>query len=161
MELLKCKCCGDFTIEEYDDYEICSTCGWQDDDVQNDDPEFWGGANELCLREYREKWVKSQTVRGVFIYEYKTRERFPLKIKWTEEQKNVLMKHEFSFNPLESMKEEQFFELCDMAGHYMCGCVDDSFRGISDEGVILDDIIDVFLAVEREFIDKFLEDDEE
>ncbi|MCL1879691.1 MAG: hypothetical protein FWF71_03605 [Actinomycetia bacterium] len=37
--------------------EICPLCSWQDDGVQNDDPEYSGGANHLSLNEYRKKWL--------------------------------------------------------------------------------------------------------
>jgi hypothetical protein len=30
---------------------------WEDDPIQAKDPEFWGGANELCLNDYRKAWV--------------------------------------------------------------------------------------------------------
>jgi hypothetical protein len=30
---------------------------WEDDPIQANDPEFWGGANELCLNDYRKAWV--------------------------------------------------------------------------------------------------------
>jgi len=52
-----CSCCGLPTLPEKSIFEICETCGWQDDGVQNGDPTYSGGANELCLSEYRRKWV--------------------------------------------------------------------------------------------------------
>ena len=51
----KCRCCGNATIQEYDEFEICSVCGWEDDDIQYADPDFSGGANELSLNEYKER----------------------------------------------------------------------------------------------------------
>lgn len=48
-----CSCCGYLTIGEPDhaSYEICPVCGWEDDPVQHDDPNFSGGANKESLRE--------------------------------------------------------------------------------------------------------------
>lgn len=60
MNKLKCRCCGDSTIDEYDSYDICSTCGWEDDDLQFDDPDYAGGANDLSLNDHRRKWLESQ-----------------------------------------------------------------------------------------------------
>jgi hypothetical protein len=54
----KCECCGFFTLPEDSIFEICPLCGWQDDGVQNDDPDYAGGANELSLNEYRSQWLK-------------------------------------------------------------------------------------------------------
>lgn len=47
-----CSCCGYKTLEEPSgNYEICSVCYWEDDSVQNDDPDFEGGANQVSLRQ--------------------------------------------------------------------------------------------------------------
>jgi hypothetical protein len=37
-------------------FEICPLCGWEDDDIQNDDPDYAGGANKLSLNDYRAQW---------------------------------------------------------------------------------------------------------
>jgi len=55
--LLPCPCCGLPVFPEPDSYEICSACGWQDDPVQAADPDFAGGANDLSLVQYRERWL--------------------------------------------------------------------------------------------------------
>lgn len=46
-----CKCCGKEVVEKFD---ICETCGWQNDPVQNDDPDYKGGANDMSLNEAKE-----------------------------------------------------------------------------------------------------------
>lgn len=43
-------------IEEEDD--ICPVCYWQSDPVQEDDPTYAGGANNLSLNQYREEYRK-------------------------------------------------------------------------------------------------------
>jgi hypothetical protein len=37
-------------------FDICPLCGWEDDGIQNGDPDYVGGANRLSLREHRERW---------------------------------------------------------------------------------------------------------
>jgi hypothetical protein len=32
-------------------FDICELCGWEDDLVQNSDPDYEGGPNGICLRE--------------------------------------------------------------------------------------------------------------
>jgi hypothetical protein len=44
------------TLTERDGYEICEACGWEDDGVQNREPEFAGGANQMSLNEARAYW---------------------------------------------------------------------------------------------------------
>ncbi|MCL2860235.1 MAG: hypothetical protein FWF46_06770 [Oscillospiraceae bacterium] len=44
-----CPVCNEFMFKE--EYEICKICGWEHDYVQEEDENFWGGANELSLRE--------------------------------------------------------------------------------------------------------------
>jgi hypothetical protein len=46
-----CHCCGKPTLEEKSRYDICPVCGWEDDAIQNDDPNYAGGANILSLNE--------------------------------------------------------------------------------------------------------------
>ena len=48
---LRCPCCGEGNITGL--HDICPVCGWEDDEVQNDDPTFAGGANKLSLEESR------------------------------------------------------------------------------------------------------------
>lgn len=56
MEKLKpCRCCGQNTITEYNNFEICSNCGWEDDVIQFENPDFAGGANELSLNQAKKE----------------------------------------------------------------------------------------------------------
>ena len=47
----RCACCEQFSIPANSIYEICPICGWEDDGLQNDDPQFDGGANEMSLEQ--------------------------------------------------------------------------------------------------------------
>ncbi len=53
----KCACCGCYTMEEPSgSFEICPVCFWEDDKTQNNDPEYTGGANKVCLNEARKNY---------------------------------------------------------------------------------------------------------
>ena len=54
-----CACCGK---SEVGFYEFCKVCGWQNDDIQNDDADFKGGANEMSLNEAREAFRKGEKI---------------------------------------------------------------------------------------------------
>jgi hypothetical protein len=54
----KCAVCGLHEIAY--DFDICPICGWQDDLLQNVEPDFTGGANELSLHQYKETWKKTK-----------------------------------------------------------------------------------------------------
>ena len=44
-----CPVCGQYTFTE--PHEICPVCGWEQDRVQEEDPDFAGGANQLSLNQ--------------------------------------------------------------------------------------------------------------
>ena len=48
--------------ETYDMYWICPVCGWQDDEVQNDEPDFEGGANDMSLNQAKEAYRQGKPV---------------------------------------------------------------------------------------------------
>jgi hypothetical protein len=52
----KCSCCGFYTLREESD-DICQVCGWQEDIVQREDPNFVGGPNEVSLNQARENYI--------------------------------------------------------------------------------------------------------
>ena len=54
-----CPCCGYRTIEEEPPgtYEICNICYWEDDEVQFNDHDFEGGANEASLRQAQKNFI--------------------------------------------------------------------------------------------------------
>jgi Cysteine-rich CPCC len=55
-----CPCCGYLTLPERPpgSYEICEVCGWEDDNVQAEDPDFRGGANRDSLNEVRASFLQ-------------------------------------------------------------------------------------------------------
>ena len=55
MKKYKCPCCENLTLSEEPPgtFEICSLCGWEDNEVQFIDPDYEGGANKLSLNQAR------------------------------------------------------------------------------------------------------------
>ncbi|MFQ5729822.1 MAG: CPCC family cysteine-rich protein [Waddliaceae bacterium] len=60
-ERFPCLCCGFQTLAEAPPgtFEICPICGWEDDNLQAQDPDYAGGANKLSLRDTQRKWLQS------------------------------------------------------------------------------------------------------
>ena len=58
-----CPCCGYKTFNEpvKGTYDICELCGWEDDLMQNADPDYESGANGICLREAQHEFLKEVT----------------------------------------------------------------------------------------------------
>jgi len=57
-----CPCCGNETISSPREYEICNICGWEDDPVQFEDPDFSGGANKMSLNEARIAYINGDKI---------------------------------------------------------------------------------------------------
>jgi hypothetical protein len=66
-----CACCGAMALANCGYCEICPICGWQEDSVQNDDPDYAGGANWLSLNRAKENWKEH----GVIMTEKDKQER--------------------------------------------------------------------------------------
>ena len=64
-----CPCCGYKTLEEKPSGTdiICKICFWQDDYVQAKDVDYWGGANELSLRESQKNFINFGAIEASFI----------------------------------------------------------------------------------------------
>lgn len=58
-----CPCCGFLTLSEPPPgtFEICPVCYWEDDDVQFNDPNYTGGANQDSLNQARQNFKKFGT----------------------------------------------------------------------------------------------------
>ncbi len=54
--LFACPCCNEYTISEVGGWEICD-CGWEDDPVQEAQPDLAGGANRMSLLQARENYI--------------------------------------------------------------------------------------------------------
>lgn len=54
----KCKVCGMGDINFI--YDICEYCGWEDDGLQNEQPDYMGGANHMSLNQYKKFWEENK-----------------------------------------------------------------------------------------------------
>ena len=54
----KCPVCGKYEFEAYNCMDICDVCDWCDDAIQENDPDYSGGANRMSLNEAREAYKK-------------------------------------------------------------------------------------------------------
>lgn len=56
----QCACCGEYTLDEDYRFQICSNCFWEQEDLQEDDPEYEGGPNGKSLNEYRKEYLEKK-----------------------------------------------------------------------------------------------------
>lgn len=59
----KCACCQQLTVDKDATFDICPNCGWEKDPIQNDDPNYKGGANDMSLNEAREAYKKGLPIK--------------------------------------------------------------------------------------------------
>ena len=53
-----CPVCGKHRFTGYGSFDICKFCGWEADDLMEDNPDYSGGANDLSLNDYRKEYQK-------------------------------------------------------------------------------------------------------
>lgn len=53
--MVKCPCCGQRLLDEYD---ICEVCSWEHDPIQAADPNLTGGANTMSLNQARDAFYR-------------------------------------------------------------------------------------------------------
>lgn len=63
-KLLKCACCGSLEVPKGEErlYYVCNRCGWENDEIQRDKPDYEGGANNMSLNQAKEAYKKGLTV---------------------------------------------------------------------------------------------------
>jgi hypothetical protein len=71
MTTKKCACCGGDTLEADSRFSVCPVCGWEDDDIQNDDPGYEGGANTISLTTARKAYAEGKALRPLKKAAYK------------------------------------------------------------------------------------------
>ena len=57
-EKFRCPVCGKFDFESVNDHDICPECGWENDVIQFEDPDYDGGANHMSLNEARAMYAE-------------------------------------------------------------------------------------------------------
>jgi hypothetical protein len=55
-----CPCCQRRRVEKWD---ICETCGWQNDPLQTDFPDRPSGANKISLTEARARYAATKSTK--------------------------------------------------------------------------------------------------
>lgn len=76
-----CPVCEKYSFEFPDDYDICSICGWENDGLQRERKDYWGGANDLSVNEaktvyllLRDKTTKSKVSEIMDEYQKRNKE---------------------------------------------------------------------------------------
>ena len=59
---LICPVCKKHHFTQEASYEICPVCGWEDDILQRESPDFEGGANKMSLRQAQEAWSDGRKI---------------------------------------------------------------------------------------------------
>ncbi|EQA0898450.1 hypothetical protein A6C84_004098 [Escherichia coli] len=58
-----CPCCRKYAFSGHGSYEICPLCNWEDDPVQEEEPNYGGGANVMSLNEARKAYAEGRKVK--------------------------------------------------------------------------------------------------
>ena len=58
----KCPVCGKFEFPHVGSYDYCPVCGWQDDPIQEDEPDEDCCANQMSLNEAREAYKRGEKI---------------------------------------------------------------------------------------------------
>ncbi len=71
MNYYPCPCCGYLTFDTAPGgtFAICPVCYWEDDNIQNDDPAYEGGANDISLNTAKENFSKYGAIKKEFVRE--------------------------------------------------------------------------------------------
>ncbi|MBQ5316992.1 MAG: hypothetical protein J6I96_05505 [Oscillospiraceae bacterium] len=56
----KCPVCGQTEFPFIGSNLICDVCKWEDDSVQETEPDLAGGANKYSLNENRKRWANGE-----------------------------------------------------------------------------------------------------
>jgi len=64
-KLIKCPCCGSEEVPSGEEglYYICEKCGWENDPIQLDKPDYAGGANQMSLNEAKRAFKEGKPVK--------------------------------------------------------------------------------------------------
>jgi len=64
-----CPCCDYKTFDEpvIGTFNICVLCGWEDDLIQNVNPDYVSGPNGICLREAQYEFLNAATTTEGFV----------------------------------------------------------------------------------------------
>ncbi len=113
-----CKCCGNITIDNDSLFEICPVCGWESDLVQEENPDYAGGANDMSLNQYKDfYYCKPKSTEQYNLIEEQVNEYFRLlklvssqfPFKWIKQYKELLSNEKQV--PLTENIKKQYYSL--------------------------------------------------
>lgn len=58
----QCPLCGQYEFERYNSMDFCPVCGWFDDALYEEDPDYCGGFYTISLSEAHKPWNSCETV---------------------------------------------------------------------------------------------------
>ena len=59
----KCPVCGKYEFEAHNCFDVCEICNWEDDAVQENNPDYKGGANKMSLNEAKSAYKAEMQIR--------------------------------------------------------------------------------------------------
>ena len=62
MKKYKCPVCEKYEFEQEDNFSIYHCCMWENDGLQNHNPDYAGGANKMSLNEARKAYKEGKKV---------------------------------------------------------------------------------------------------
>ena len=62
MSKHKCPVCGKYEFESEGSFDYCDVCGWQDDPIQEENPDERECANQMSLNEAREAYKRGEKI---------------------------------------------------------------------------------------------------
>lgn len=59
----KCPVCGKYEFDSMGSFDICEICGWEDDPLQMNEPDYEGGANQMSLNEAKKAYAAGKEIK--------------------------------------------------------------------------------------------------
>lgn len=115
-----CPICGRFRFDDL--YDICEVCFWEYDPIQADEPFYAGGANHLCVNDYKKWWNKLNEIMPALMEKYNVKKSD--RSLWTYDE--MIVPRESIKNFVEEITRYNiqirlsFYHVCDKYG-YECG----------------------------------------
>ena len=75
---MKCPVCGQYEFAQQDDYDVCEVCSWENDGLQEKQPDYEGGANNISLNIAKKIWKQTHNKRAIQIADHRMRQDKPI-----------------------------------------------------------------------------------